>query len=67
MTAKAVDGREETCVEKLGSSVMSVMVDMVSIEGKEIQGTEPSAQKVVVADRDLVDDSLLDDGDWVHK
>lgn len=35
--------------------------------GKEIQGPEPSARKVVVADRRLVDDPFLDDGEYVDR
>ena len=35
MTASVVDGREETCEWNVDSSVMSVMVDMVNIEGEQ--------------------------------
>lgn len=63
MTARAFDGREETCEWKLDSSVISVMADMVSIKSKKFQGPEPSARKVLVADRSLVDDPLLNDDD----
>ena len=37
MTARAVDGREEICEWKVDSSVISVMVDMVSIKGKKFK------------------------------
>ncbi len=60
-TAKAVDGREAIYEWKVDSSVISMMVDMVNVEGKE--RPEPKVRRVVVANCNLVDGLFLDDSD----
>ena len=42
-TAKAVDGREAICEWKVDSSVISMMVDMVNVEGKELTAQSPKS------------------------